>query len=67
MSREEVVKWRLQKGKEGHVPSQSHSRENTGVLMGDIRFMSDQIMYDTSSEGKGNGEDTVAVAKTSDS
>ena len=46
MPREEVVKWRLQEGKEGYVPSQSHRRENTGVLK-DIRFMSDQIMYDT--------------------
>ena len=50
MPREEVVKWRLQEGKEGCVPSQSDRRENTGVLE-DIRFMSDQIMYDTLSEG----------------
>ena len=51
MPREEVVKWRLQEGKEGYVPSQRDRRENTGVLE-DIRFMSDQIMYDTLSEGK---------------
>ena len=48
-----VVKWRLQEGKEGYVPSQSDRRENTRVLE-DIRFMSDQIMYDTLSEGKRN-------------
>ena len=35
------------------MPSQSHRRENTGVLE-DIQFMSDQIMYDTLSEGKIN-------------
>ena len=35
------------------MPSQSHRREKTGVLLiEDIRFMSDQIMYDTWSEGK---------------
>ena len=49
----EVVKCRLQEGKEGYVPSQSNRRENTGVLE-DNRFMSDQIMYATSSEGKRN-------------
>ena len=53
MPREGVVKWRLQEGKEGYVPSQRDRRENTGVLE-DIRFMSDQIMYDTLSEGKIN-------------
>ena len=47
----EVGKWRLQGEKEGCVPSQSHRREKTGVLE-DIQFMSDQIMYDTLSEGK---------------
>ena len=52
MPREEVVKWRLQEGKEGYVPSQRGRRENTGVLE-DIR-MSDQIMYDTLSEGNRN-------------
>ena len=51
MPREEVVKWRLQEGKEGYVPSQSDWRENAGVLE-DIRFVSGQIMYDTLSEGK---------------
>ena len=35
------------------MPSQSNRRENSGVLE-DIRFMSDQIMYDTLSEGKKN-------------
>ena len=53
MPREKVVTWRLQEGKEGYVPSQSDRRENTGVLE-HIRFMSDQIMYDTLSEGKRN-------------
>ena len=48
--REEAVKWRLQEGKEGYVPSQS-DRENTGVLE-DIRFILDQIMYDTLSGAK---------------
>ena len=43
--------WRLQERKEGCVPSQRDRTENTGVLE-DIRFMSDQIMYDTLSEGK---------------
>ena len=33
--------------------SQSDRGENTGVLE-DIRFMSNQIMYDTLSEGKRN-------------
>ena len=51
MPREEVVKWRLQEGKDEYVPSQSDRRENTGVLE-DIRFMSGQIMCDTLSEGK---------------
>ena len=46
MRRKEVGKWRLQEGKYRYVPSQSDRRENTGVLE-DIRFMSDQIMYDT--------------------
>ena len=33
MPREEVVKWRLQEGKDGYVPSlKSDRRENTGVL-----------------------------------
>ena len=41
MPREEVVKWRLQEGKEGYVPSQSDWRENAGVLE-DIRFVSGQ-------------------------
>ena len=51
MPREEVVEtW---EGKEGYIPSQSDTRENTGVLE-DIRFLSDQIMYDTLSEGKRN-------------
>ena len=45
------MKWRLQEGEQGYVPSQHDKRENTGVLE-DIRFMSDQIMYDTLSEGK---------------
>ena len=53
MPREEVVKWRLQEGKEGYVPSQRDGRDNTGVLE-DIRFVSDQIMHDTLSEGKRN-------------
>ena len=35
------------------MPSQSHRGENTEVLE-DIRFMSDQIIYDTLSEGKKN-------------
>ena len=60
MPREEVVKWRLQEGKEGCVPSQSDRRENTGVLE-DIRFMSDQIMYDTLSEGKRNNNNLYQV------
>ena len=48
------LKCRLEEGKEGYVPSQSYGRENTGVVE-DIRFMSDQIMYDrTLSEGKRN-------------
>ena len=51
MPREEVVKWRLQEGKEGYVPSQRDKRENTGVPE-DIRFMLHKIMYDTLSEGK---------------
>ena len=40
----------------GYVPSQSHRRENAWVLrlVEDIQFMSDQIMYDTLSEGKRN-------------
>ena len=50
LPREEAVNWRLQEGKEGYVPSQS-DRENTGVLE-DIRFILDQIMYDTLSEGE---------------
>ena len=37
MPREEVVKWRLQEGKEGYVPSRSDRRENAGVLE-DVRF-----------------------------
>ena len=46
MPREEVVKWRLQEGKEGYVSPQSDRRNNTGVLLiEDIRFMSEQIMY----------------------
>ena len=53
MPREEVVKWRLQEGKEGYVPSQRDKRENTGVPE-DIRFMLHKIMYDTLSEGKRN-------------
>ena len=53
MPREEVVKRRLQEGKEGYVPSQSDRRKTTGVLEY-IRFMSDQIMYNTLSEGKRN-------------
>ena len=53
MPREEVVRWRLQEEKEGYVPSQSDRKEDTGVLE-DIRFMSDQSMYDTLSEGKRN-------------
>ena len=53
MPREEVVKWRLQEGKEGYVPSQRDRRDKTGVLE-DIRFMPDPIMYDTLSEGKRN-------------
>ena len=52
MPREAVVKWRLQEGKEGYVPSQCR-RENTEVL-DDLRFMLDQIMYDTLSEGRRN-------------
>ena len=33
MPGEEVVKWRLQEGKDGYVPSlKSDRRENTGVL-----------------------------------
>ena len=51
MPREGVVKWRLQEGKEGYVPSQSHGGESAGVL-DDIRFMSDQTMYDPLSEGR---------------
>ena len=51
LPRDEGVKWRLQEGKEGYVPSQSGRRENTRVLE-DTRFMPDQIMYDTLSEGK---------------
>ena len=43
----------LQEGKEGYVPSQGDRRGNTGVVE-DIRFMSDQIMHDTLSEGKRN-------------
>ena len=35
------------------MPSQSHRRENTGVLE-DTRFLSDQTMHDTLSEGKRN-------------
>ena len=60
MPREGVVKWRLQEGKEGYVPSQRDRRENTGVLE-DIRFMSDQIMYDTLSEGKRNNDRLLIV------
>ena len=37
------------------MPSHRDRRENTGVLE-DIRFMSDQILYDTSSEGKRNNK-----------
>ena len=38
-----------------HVPSQSDGRDSTGVLLiEDIQFMSDQIMYDTLSEGEIN-------------
>ena len=40
------------------MPSQSHRRENTGVLE-DIRFTSDQIMYDTLSEGKRNNNNKL--------
>ena len=59
MPREEVVvTWGLQEGKEGYVPSQIDRRENTGVLE-DIRFMSDQIVHDTLSEGKINNNDNV--------
>ena len=53
MPREKFVKWRLQEEKEGYVPPQCNRRDNTGVLE-DIRFISDQIMYDTLSEGKRN-------------
>ena len=53
MPREGVVKWRLQEGKEGYVPSQRDKRESTGVPE-DIRFMLHKIMYDTLSEGKRN-------------
>ena len=49
------LRWRLREGKEGYVPSQRDGRKNTGVLLiDDIRFMSDQIMYDTLSEGERN-------------
>ena len=59
MPREEVVvTWGLQEGKEGYVPSQIDRRENTGVLE-DIRFTSDQIMYDTLSEGKRNNNNKL--------
>ena len=34
LPREEVVKRRLQEGKEGYVPSQSDRTENTEVLRG---------------------------------
>ena len=57
MPREEFVKWRLQEGKEGHVPSQSDRRENTEVLE-DIGFISDQTVFDTLSESKINNNDT---------
>ena len=40
-----------------HSTSQGDERENTGVLE-DIRFISDQIMYDTLSEGKRNNNGT---------
>ena len=60
LPREEVVKRRLQEGKEGCVPSQSDRRENTGVLE-DIRFMSDQIMYDTLSKGKRNNDNVRSI------
>ena len=44
------------------MPSQSHRREKTGVLLiEDVRFMSDQIMYDTLSEGKRNRYNHVAA------
>ena len=59
--REGVVKWRLQEGNEGYVPSQGHRRENPGVLE-DIRFMSDQIMYDTLSEGKTNNNNIAYIS-----
>ena len=40
------------------MPSQIDRRENTGVLE-DIRFTSDQIMYDTLSEGKRNNNNKL--------
>ena len=43
---------------EGCVPSQSHRRDNSGVLE-DIRFITDQIMYDTLSEGKRNNSNVI--------
>ena len=44
------------------MPSQSDRRENAGVL-GDILFMSDQIMHDTLSEGKINNRYSFIVAE----
>ena len=66
MPREEVVKWGLQEGKDGYVPSQSHRRDNTGVLE-DIRFLSNQITYDTLSEGKRNNNNNNNNNNSNDS
>ena len=46
------------------MPSHSGKRENKGVLLiEDARFMSDQIMYNTLSEGKRNKNNDIIQRK----
>ena len=51
MPREDVVKWRLQEGKEGCVPSQREHRDTRGYP---IYVRPNHVRHDTLSEGKRN-------------